>query len=302
MNNRKTVGSNPFETVSRQAVSKPAPTKTTNLEAGVENVRDVSQAIKVLNDTLEEFSELTDSLGKNSNKLEKQTSQASNSAKQVSHSALSLGSSIEKVKNAGKKVSMNTANTLKSSLNAIKAADSTNNVFSSLLESSKDLDKIDKVVAGLSQQINLFALNASIEAARAGEAGRGFSVVANEIKELAKETAKIADDIRYKIDNFYQDTKRAVETLNEVSNLLLSIKTGQSAIDQAIDEQYNALTEVTKHSGAVIKSTNSVTDNILNVYKLSKFSTEGTDKSIRYVHVLSKLSNDLKGLLEQEGE
>jgi methyl-accepting chemotaxis protein len=178
---------------------------------------------------------------------------------------MSVGSSIEKIKTGVKKISSNAQNSSKSSVQALKAVDSTNQVFSSLLESSKDLDKIDKIVIGLAQQINLFALNASIEAARAGEAGRGFAVVANEIKELAKETSKIADDIKSKIENFYTDSKKAIESLNEVSKEILNIKNSQEVIEGSIEEQAGLLTEVTKNSSNLLKSTNSVNDNILNV-------------------------------------
>ncbi len=291
MNLRRTVGSNPFETI------KSIKEATNEVEA---SDNDSNKILFSMNQTIHDFSEMSENLNKNSSKLEKQTNQASNAGKQLSQTVMSVGNSIEKIKTGVKKIASNAQTSSKSSVQALKAVDSTNQVFSSLLESSKDLDKIDKIIIGLAQQINLFALNASIEAARAGEAGRGFAVVANEIKELAKETSKIADDIKSKIDNFYTDSKKAIESLNDVSKEILNIKNSQDVIENSIEEQAEHLSEVTKNSSNLLKSTNSVNDNILNVYKLSKLTTEGSDLSLRYAHALSKLTNDLKGLLDNK--
>jgi methyl-accepting chemotaxis protein len=137
-------------------------------------------------------------------------------------------------------------------------------------------------------------LNASIEAARAGEHGRGFSVVANEIKELSKEAAKIAEDVRMKIEGFYQDTKRTVDALNEISNLILSIKNSQATIDEVVEEQDSGLGEISKQSGNISKISNNITDNLLGLYKTAKASTENADKAIRYGHTLSKIAGELK--------
>jgi methyl-accepting chemotaxis protein len=291
MNLRKTIGNNPFETIKS--------IKGSQEEASVtESESDSSSILFNINQTVNDFSEISEMLNKNSSKLEKQTNQASTAGKQLSANMMNLGTSLEKLKNGVKKITTNASNSTKSSLTALKAADATNAVFSNLLESSKELDKIDKIISGLAQQINLFALNASIEAARAGEAGRGFAVVANEIKELSKETAKIADDIRSKIENFYQDSKKAIESLNEVSANLITIKNSQTVIEQSIEEQNNTITDVTKNSSNLVKSTNSVNDNILNVYKLAKLTTEGSEMSLRYAHSLTKLANDLKGLID----
>ena len=291
MNLRKTIGNNPFETIKSIKGSQEEVSVT-------ESESDSSSILYNINQTVNDFSEISEMLNKNSSKLEKQTNQASTAGKQLSANMMNLGTSLEKLKSGVKKITTNASNSTKSSLTALKAADATNSVFSNLLESSKELDKIDKIVAGLAQQINLFALNASIEAARAGEAGRGFAVVANEIKELSKETAKIADDIRTKIENFYQDSKKAIESLNEVSANLITIKNSQTVIEQSIEEQNNTITEVTKNSSNLVKSTNSVNDNILNVYKLAKLTTEGSEMSLRYAHSLTKLANDLKGLID----
>ncbi|HMZ60146.1 MAG TPA: methyl-accepting chemotaxis protein, partial [Leptospiraceae bacterium] len=182
----------------------------------------------------------------------------------------------------------------KSALAALKYSDTTNSTFTSFIDSSKELDKLDKVVANLAQQINIFALNASIEAARSGEAGRGFTVVANEIKELSRETFKVSEEIRNKIDSFFSDARDAINTMNEISNLVLAIKNSQTAVEEELEEQYRVLDEASKNAGGIIRSSNSVTDNILNVYKLAKLNTESVEKIIRISHAVSRVKDEFK--------
>ncbi|HNI26865.1 MAG TPA: methyl-accepting chemotaxis protein, partial [Leptospiraceae bacterium] len=136
--------------------------------------------------------------------------------------------------------------------------------------------------------------NASIEAARSGEAGRGFTVVANEIKELSRETFKVSEEIRNKIDSFFSDARDAINTMNEISNLVLAIKNSQTAVEEELEEQYRVLDEASKNAGGIIRSSNSVTDNILNVYKLAKLNTESVEKIIRISHAVSRVKDEFK--------
>ena len=285
-NVKKTIGTNPFGIFekSRNLPSKPS------LNIRPEGIPGLVQE---MGEIIADFSDVNDFMGKNAHKLEKQTSHASNAAKQLAAHIQGVMQSLERLKTGVKKISVNVSNSTKSSLSALKAADSTNAVFSGFLDSSKELDKIDKIVATLAQQINIFALNASIEAARSGEAGRGFTVVANEIKELSKETFKIADEIRNKIDNFFSDAKEAVNTMSEISNHILAIKNNQQGIEEAIEEQIDAINETAKSTSNITRSSNSVTDNVLNVYKLAKINTENIEKTIRASHSLNKIVEDL---------
>lgn len=277
---KKTLGTNPFKTLDKKA----GQVTRTSIARQKEEVGNLSYS-------LQELGELHEILGKNSHRLEKQTNHASVSIKQLSGYVVTLGESIEKMRSDLKKLTNSVGNTTKAALNALKTSDTTNTIFSSFIDSSKELDKIDKVVATLAQQINIFALNASIEAARSGEAGRGFTVVANEIKELSKETFKIAEDIRAKIENFFNDAKEAINALSEINNLVLQIKNNQSSMEDALKEQLDELNEIGKLNNSMVRASNAVTDNILNVYKLAKINTENIEKAIRVFHQLNRQSN-----------
>src|SRR5205823_3332002 len=110
--------------------------------------------------------------------------------------------------------------------------------------SSAEIGNVVKVITSIAEQTNLLALNATIEAARAGEAGRGFAIVANEVKELAKETARATEDISHKIETIQSDSRNAVSAITHISSTVQRIHDISSSIASAIEEQLASTHEI----------------------------------------------------------
>ena len=95
-------------------------------------------------------------------------------------------------------------------------------------KSSSQIEQVVEIINDIADQTNLLALNAAIEAARAGEAGRGFGVVATEIRKLAEKTQQATKEIQQTID---QNKEKLTETVESIKNSSLEIKKGKVLAD-----------------------------------------------------------------------
>lgn len=141
---------------------------------------------------------------------------------------------------------------------AVVLARDSNATIAKLTKSSEDIGTVLKVITSIAQQTNLLALNATIEAARAGETGRGFAVVANEVKELAKETGKATEDIGQKINTIQTDTKRVVESIEEITAIIQQINDFQTTIVSAVEEQSATTAEISRNLSEAARGTTDI--------------------------------------------
>ena len=128
-----------------------------------------------------------------------------------------------------------------------------------------EIGKVISLIQDIADQTNLLALNATIEAARAGEAGRGFSVVAAEVKELAKQTALATQDIRTKIQTIQASTGDSVHSIREITAAIEEVNAFSTSIAAAIEEQSS--------------TTRAIAENVSDVSLASKTVARGVAES-----------------------
>jgi methyl-accepting chemotaxis protein len=140
---------------------------------------------------------------------------------------------------------------------AAAQAQTTGNSMSLLADATRSIDSVVKLIRGIAEKTNLLALNATIEAARAGEAGRGFSVVAAEVKTLAVQTAKATDDIAGQIGTVQSLTEQAVGAIAAIAAQMSQIDSTTSAVATSVEEQNAATAEISQsvEQAAVVAKT-----------------------------------------------
>jgi methyl-accepting chemotaxis protein len=131
-----------------------------------------------------------------------------------------------------------------------------------LVNAASRIGESVQLINSIASQTNLLALNATIEAARAGEAGRGFSVVASEVKSLASQTAKATKEIAGQITAIQTATNNVVEAIKGIGGTIGQVNEISVSIASAIEQQGAATQEIVRHTEEVANGTAEVSTNI----------------------------------------
>ncbi|USX27813.1 methyl-accepting chemotaxis protein [Oxalobacteraceae bacterium OTU3CINTB1] len=168
-------------------------------------------------------------------------------------------------------------------------------------ESSQEIGEITELISDITEQTNVLALNAAIQAASAGEAGRGFSVVAEEVQRLAERSAEAAKQIGALVRTIQTDTHDAVAAMEKstrgvVEGARLSDAAGAALND--ISQVSNRLAElisgISLATGQQATSANGVANNIQHILTVTEQTQDGTQQTAQSIHKLSVLAQELK--------
>ncbi len=161
---------------------------------------------------------------------------------------------------------------------AVGEVRSTNAMVREMSEGAQRIGSVVRLIGAIAGQTNLLALNATIEAARAGEAGRGFNVVAAEVKALAKQTARATEDIAGQIDQMQRATHRVVEAIGGIGLTVDRTSEIAAGIATAVDQQRSATQEISDAAQEVAISTGRVTLSVTHASHAIAETTVAVDR------------------------
>ena len=168
-------------------------------------------------------------------------------------------------------------------------------------ESSQEIGEITELISDITEQTNVLALNATIQAASAGEAGRGFSVVAEEVQRLAERSADATRQIAALVKAIQTDTQDAVAAMERstqgvVAGAKLSDTAGTALteIDKVSRNLTQLIKQISKSTSDEAASANIVANNMQHIFAVTEQTGEGTRATAQQVRELSKMATDLR--------
>jgi methyl-accepting chemotaxis protein len=233
---------------------------------------------------------------------EETTAQAnlvSAAAEQVSGNTRTVSGSIENLVASIHEIAKNAQDAASTARKAVEMATATSGTMAALGRSSQEIGAVIKVITSIAEQTNLLALNATIEAARAGEAGKGFAVVASEVKELARDTAKATEEIGGRIESMQSDTQRAVEAIAEIGTVIERIDDLQTKIAAAVEEQSVTTGEISRNISEATTGTSEIAENIVQVAQAAQSTAEGASNTQVSSQELARMAQALQRLVEE---
>jgi methyl-accepting chemotaxis protein len=262
-------------------------------------IRGIDHRAVILAKAASDLSQVSRQLSDDADQTSSQANTASDAGGKVSLSVQNVAGATEQMAACLREISKNSGDAASVSVDAAREADKTTATMFKLQKSTEKIGEVISLINNVAQQTNLLALNASIEAARAGEAGQGFVVVANEVKELAKQTSEATDEIVEMIQTIQTDSESARYDIGRIADVIHQIRDFQNSIASAVEEESATTDEVSKNIAGTAHAAAEIARNVTglaqNATRTKSRAADVEDASAE----LARLSSELRNLVRQ---
>jgi methyl-accepting chemotaxis protein len=258
----------------------------------------IGDEVQLLASAAEELSSVSSEMTRSAQRTSEEVGTISGASGEVSASVESIASASTEMDASIREIATGAAQAAAVAEKAARSAGVASDRIMKLGEASAQIGTVVELISSIADQTNLLALNATIEAARAGEAGKGFSVVASEVKELAKGTAEATAEVASKIEVIREEIAAAVAAVTEISDTVKSISEQQESVAAAVEEYTATAGDVSRNVNEAAVRTNEMASKLSSVSDIAIETGGGASQSQDAAGELARMSariNELVG-------
>lgn len=264
------------------------------------NIKEVLKNVEIQTSAVCETTSAVEEISRNIQEMFKNTEVQATAVNQTTSSVENLAASVKEIA-----TNSETVKKISHEVN-LRARDGNNAVKESvagmrdIANSSQQINNIIEVITGIASQTNLLALNAAIEAARAGEAGKGFAVVADEVRTLAEQSAQAAKEITGLIRNANDKAQKGLELVESVDSVIGQMIQSVDEVVQIIEKVSSATAEQEKGAEEISKAMENINQITQNTLISTQEQKKGTEEISVAMQQLAKVSEEINCSMNEQ--
>jgi len=260
---------------------------------------EIEQAMATLASASEELASTASSMSSTAEETSAQTQSVSSVTTQTSANVQTVAAASEELATAIAEVARQIDRTAEISDTATDRTERAKSEIQALSTAAREIEDILVLIAGITEQTKLLALNATIEAARAGEAGKGFGVVASEVKNLANQTEQATTSVTEQIRTIQERTQAVVDSVESIHSVVNDVNEIATAVASTAEQQNVATTEINRNITEAATGTEEVTRSVSMLETAAGSTSAAATQVASTAEELSRRSNSIKADIQK---